>query len=51
VRGRARIHPGTPIQEVIVIVVREIMYCKPGKVRAMVDKFLAMSARGKRLKT
>ena len=23
--------------------VREIMYCKPGKVRAMVDKFKAMS--------
>lgn len=25
------------------LLVREIMYCKPGKVRAMVDKFLAMS--------
>ena len=25
-------------------VVREIMYCKPGKVRAMVDKFKAMNA-------
>jgi hypothetical protein len=24
--------------------VREIMYCKPGKVRALVDKFKAMSA-------
>ena len=24
-------------------VVREIMYCKPGKVRAMVEKFVAMS--------
>ena len=23
--------------------VRELMYCKPGKVRAMVDKFVAMS--------
>ena len=23
--------------------VRDIMYCKPGKVRAVVDKFLAMS--------
>ena len=23
--------------------IREIMYCKPGKVRPMVDKFLAMS--------
>jgi hypothetical protein len=26
--------------------VREIMYCKPGKVRAMVDKFAAMSKLG-----
>ncbi len=24
-------------------VIREIMYCKPGKVRAMVEKFTAMS--------
>ncbi|MDQ6831360.1 MAG: hypothetical protein M3081_21065 [Gemmatimonadota bacterium] len=23
--------------------IRDIMYCKPGKVRAMVDKFVAMS--------
>ena len=23
--------------------IREVMYCKPGKVRAMVEKFLAMS--------
>jgi len=27
-------------------VVREIMYCKPGKVRPMVEKFLAMSKLG-----
>lgn len=26
--------------------IREIMYCKPGKVRPMVDKFLAMSKMG-----
>jgi len=25
------------------LLVREIMYCKPGKVRALVDKFLAMN--------
>jgi len=25
------------------LLVREIMFCKPGKVRAMVEKFLAMS--------
>ncbi len=24
-------------------VIRDIMYCKPGKVRAMTDKFIAMS--------
>lgn len=26
------------------LLVREIMYCRPGKVRPMVDKFIAMSA-------
>jgi hypothetical protein len=26
------------------LLIREIMHCKPGKVRPMVDKFLAMSA-------
>jgi hypothetical protein len=26
------------------LMIREIMYCKPGKVRPMVEKFLAMSA-------
>ncbi len=25
------------------LLIREIMYCKPGKVRPMIDKFLAMS--------
>ncbi|SRR5690554_5577641 len=28
------------------ILVREIMYCKPGKVRPLVEKFLAMSKYG-----
>jgi hypothetical protein len=28
--------------------VREIMYCKPGKVRPMVDKFLKMSTLGEK---
>jgi hypothetical protein len=28
------------------LVIREIMYCKPGKVRPMVEKFLAMSKLG-----
>ncbi|MGH7593043.1 MAG: hypothetical protein ACRELE_04220 [Gemmatimonadales bacterium] len=29
--------------------VREIMYCKPGKVRAMVEKFQAVSALGEKV--
>ena len=28
------------------LLVRDIMYCKPGKVRALVDKFKAMAALG-----
>ncbi|HEX4933838.1 MAG TPA: hypothetical protein VFV33_11700 [Gemmatimonadaceae bacterium] len=28
------------------LLIRELMYCKPGKVRPMVDKFLAMSRIG-----
>ena len=30
------------------LLVREIMYCKPGKVRPMVEKFLAMSKLGQK---
>jgi hypothetical protein len=30
-------------------VVREVMYCKPGKVRPMVEKFIAMSTLGERM--
>jgi hypothetical protein len=29
--------------------IRDIMYCKPGNVRAMVEKFVAMSKLGERL--
>ena len=29
--------------------IREIMYCKPGKVRPLVDKFIAMSRLGEKL--
>ncbi len=29
--------------EIHMLLIREIMYCKPGKVRPMVEKFLAMS--------
>ena len=31
------------------LLIREIMYCKPGKVRPMVDKFLAMSKLGEKV--
>jgi hypothetical protein len=30
------------------LLIREIMYCKPGKVRPMVEKFLAMSKLGQK---
>lgn len=29
--------------------IREVMYCKPGKVRPMLEKFLAMSKLGERI--
>lgn len=29
--------------------IRDIMYCKPGKVRAMVEKFVAMNKLGEKL--
>src|SRR6186997_3084068 len=31
------------------LLIREIMYCKPGKVRPMVEKFLAMSKLGQKV--
>jgi hypothetical protein len=30
------------------LLIREIMYCKPGKVRSLVDKFVAMSKLGEK---
>jgi hypothetical protein len=30
------------------LLIREIMYCKPGKVRPLVDKFLAMDKLGRK---
>jgi hypothetical protein len=30
------------------LIIREIMYCKPGKVRPMVEKFMAMSKLGEK---
>jgi hypothetical protein len=35
--------PWSRQQEDIMLMIREIMYCKPGKVRPMVEKFVAMS--------
>ena len=29
--------------------IREVMYCKPGKVRPLVDKFIAMNKLGKKV--
>jgi hypothetical protein len=40
-RPASYVHPQA---EMLMYVVRELMYCKPGKVRALVDKFLAMNA-------
>src|SRR5712691_7054802 len=34
---------------VIMLLIREVMYCKPGKVRPMVEKFLAMSKLNEKL--
>ena len=31
------------------LVIRDIMYCKPGKVRPMAEKFLAMSKLGEKM--
>ncbi|HEY5490265.1 MAG TPA: hypothetical protein VIK25_03635 [Gemmatimonadaceae bacterium] len=36
-------------QEKTMYLVREVMYCKPGKVRPMVEKFVAMSKLGERV--
>jgi hypothetical protein len=33
------------------LLIREVMHCKPGKVRPMVEKFIAMSKVGERLGT
>jgi hypothetical protein len=33
-------------EETPMLLIREVMYCKPGKVRPMVEKFLAMSKLG-----
>jgi hypothetical protein len=35
--------------ETLMYLIRDIMYCKPGKVRPMVEKFLAMSKLSKKV--
>src|SRR5262245_22609908 len=32
-----------PCEESVMLLVRDIMYCKPGKVRPLVDKFVAIA--------
>jgi hypothetical protein len=36
-------------KEVVMYLVRDIMYCKPGQARPMVDKFLALSKLGQEM--
>jgi hypothetical protein len=35
--------------EAVMYLIREVMYCKPGKVRPMVEKFLAMDVLGEKI--
>jgi hypothetical protein len=44
VEGIAPMH-----EEDSMLLIRDIMYCKPGKVRALVDKFVAMSKLSEKL--
>jgi hypothetical protein len=48
--GRPRIVIGcsVPRRRHEMLLIRDIMYCKPGKVRPMVDKFIAMSKLGEK---
>jgi hypothetical protein len=41
-RAAARRRGGAP-RETVMLLIRDIMYCKPGKVRPMVDKFRALA--------
>jgi hypothetical protein len=45
----ARRSPVHPFTGPIMYLVREIMHCKPGKVRPMVEKFLAMNKLSERV--
>ena len=35
--------PHVKTEEFVMLLIREVMYCKPGKVRPMIEKFLAMA--------
>jgi hypothetical protein len=48
-RFRARGHPRHDILETTMYLIREIMYCKPGKVRPLVDKFKVMNELGAKM--
>jgi hypothetical protein len=41
--------PSIPSKETPVLLIRDIMYCKPGKVRPMTEKFIAMSKLGEKM--
>jgi hypothetical protein len=48
VSNRRRSHAGAPpipftTRRFAMMLIREIMYCKPGKVKALIEKFLAMN--------
>jgi hypothetical protein len=48
-RAAERSIPAIPHEgEPLMLMIREVMYCKPGKVRALVDKFVAMSKLGEK---
>jgi hypothetical protein len=47
--GDLPLQPDYPDPEHSMYLIREIMHCKPGKVRSMVDKFKAMSALSERM--
>jgi hypothetical protein len=43
-RSNLSTRPNIPPEETVMLLIREIFYCKPGKVRPMIDKFKAMSS-------
>jgi hypothetical protein len=45
-----KVFPRPHLQGDAMLLIRDIMYCKPGKVRAMVEKFVAMAKLGEKRK-